>query len=215
MKMYDASVPLRVPMVGWPGDPAFGKSEVSHIDRGDAATVHLIQMTTHTGTHIDAPGHFISTGYSVDAIPLEALIGSCVVVECLDPVVSRDFFTQQFHRGPIPSRILVKTENSRRRLLDSNEFHQDFVALDEGAARWLVENKVLTIGVDYLSIERFDSPQHPVHKILLGAAIAVLEGVRLVAVPVGSYQLTALPLRLEGQDGSPARIILIEDGVTS
>ena len=215
MKIYDVSVPLHVGMVVWPGDPGFMLESISSIAEGQRANVSRISCSSHTGTHVDAPFHFIAQGRTLDLIELNQLAGAAVVVEISgdDDITAEDLDIAEA-MGDLPKgtvRVLFKTSNTLRKLMRSAEFHRDYVAVSPGAARWLVERGYRTVGVDYLSVERFHPPEPETHPILLGADVFVIEGLDLADVPPGNYTLVCAPLKLVGGDGSPARVFLLQE----
>ncbi len=207
--MIDVTVAMHHDMVVWPGDPPFSEAFISAIAEGAQATVRQITLSTHTGTHLDAPSHFLGEGSGVDRVPLSQLIGAATVIDTgvVGCITQSDL--KHLIPGPeIPSRILFKTGNSHRRIIDEPQFREDFVALDASAAAWLTERHVTTVGIDYYSIEPFHNPGNPVHQVLLQHGVAILEGLRLIDVEPGPYRLVALPLKLRGMDGSPLRVVL-------
>jgi arylformamidase len=209
MSIYDISLPISKSMVVWPGDPAVRITQTSHLDRGDVATVSRLEMGAHTGTHVDAPAHFIKDGSGVDALNLDALVGLALVTEVREAsVLTADIMAEL----AIPlgtERVLFHTRNSDLWEQGKRDFDKGFVAISEDGARWLVERGIKLVGVDYLSVGRFDSPV-PTHRLLLEAGVTVVEGLDLSEVRPGMYQLICLPLKIVGADGAPARAILIE-----
>ena len=202
----DISVPIYTGMVHWPGDPAIAVNRVKSIDQGDVCNVSQLAMGAHTGTHMDAPLHFIAKGRSMEKLPIDATIGPCRVVEIKDkesiqPAELRPF---KFKHG---ERILFKTPNSRRSWKTA-AFDEDFVYISKEAAQFLVDRGVMTVGVDYLSIGGFKKDGVETHRIMLGAGIWVIEGLNLSKVKPGKYELVCLPLKIVGADGAPARAVL-------
>jgi len=203
--ILDISLPIHSRMVVYEGDPGVEIAPRLEIARGDTANVSLLSMGSHTGTHVDAPAHFIEGGATVEALPLDSLIGPALVAEvgCERLIGRRDL-------EPLPldgqSRLLLKTRNSA--LWAAGDFSRDFVALDLEGARYLTERGLRLIGIDYLSIEAFHSPGHPVHRHLLGAGVVILEGLDLGRVAPGVYELVCLPLPVRGIDGAPCRAVL-------
>jgi arylformamidase len=200
----DVTVPIRDGMLHWPGNPAIVITQTEHLERGDDATVSSISFGAHTGTHVDAPAHFIVGGTGVERIGLDRLIGPARVVdlgevERIDPshLESVDLRPQD--------RVLFKTRNSRH--WQERQFRPDYTFLSPEAARWLVQRDVWTVGIDYLSIGGIESGVET-HRILLGVGICIIEGLDLSRVGPGAYDLICLPLRLEGLDGAPARVVL-------
>ena len=198
----DISVPIVPGMVVWPGDPAVG---VRQTDEGMYRLTRL-DMSAHTGTHMDAPMHFIRGGVGMEALPLSAVLGPCVVVEIEDPVCVRPEHLESLALAP-GARLLFKTANSRQRL-DSGGFHEYFVYISAAAAHWMVDARVRTVGIDYLSVGGFTQDTKETHDILLGAGIWIIEGLRLGHVEPGPYELVCLPLLIPGSDGAPARAVL-------
>jgi arylformamidase len=205
MALIDISLPIRDGMIVYEGDPGVSVSSAMALDRGDPANVSMLQFGSHTGTHLDAPLHFIDGAASVDRLPLDLLIGPARVVE-----IDAERLIEPAHLGALPldgcTRLLLKTRNSA--LWDRPAFSRDYTALSEAAARVLLERGIKLIGVDYLSIEAFGAEGHRVHRLLLGAGVVILEGLDFRRVAPGEYELICLPLRIAGGDGSPCRAIL-------
>ena len=203
---YDVSVPLRSGMPTYAGEPGPKLEHLKQISRGDSANVTALSLGSHTGTHVDAPHHFLDGRSTVEAMPLEALVGPAQVIELTQQrhVTAADLEAVSIPGGT--TRLLLKTPNSR--FWDDDEFHTDFVGLTGDAARWLVDRGFVLVGIDYLSIEQFGSPEHEVHKILLGANVIIVEGLDLRAVRSGVYTIACAPLKVVGADGAPARVFL-------
>jgi len=161
----------------------------------------VLKMGTHTGTHMDAPIHFLPGGAGTDAVPLQNLIGPARVIEIEDAGAVTQAELRNHNLGH-SERYLFKTLNSRR-CWNGSEFVSNYVSLAEDAAKYLVELKTLAIGIDYLSV---GSPE--VHRTLLGAGVAIIEGLNLSEVNPGEYEFLCLPLRITGGDGAPARALL-------
>jgi arylformamidase len=194
VRIVDVSVPVRPGMIVYPGDPEVRLERVSSIAYGDGVNLSRLDLGVHSGTHVDAPLHFVEGGASVETLPLDVLVGPCVVVEGLDPAA-------------VPAgaeRVLFKTPNSR--MWERDEFSEEFVALDGHGARALVERGVRLVGIDYVSIGDEEA-----HRVLLGAGVVAVEGLDLREVEPGEYRLICAPLRLEGAEGAPARVLLIRD----
>ena len=209
MRLYDISLPISKDLPVWPGDPAVSLVMTGSILNGDKCNITQLQMGTHAGTHIDAPYHFFKDGATVDAIPIETLVGPCLVVELdSDTLIEKKDFLKCNLNGH--SRILFKTKNSEQWAKNITSFNTDYVALGIEAAQYLVEINTLLIGIDYLSIESFHSDDNPVHKLLLKNNITILEGLNLSKVEAGVYELICMPLKLQGSEGAPARVLLRE-----
>lgn len=207
MKIIDVSVPVSSRLPTWPGDPRVSLTLASSIARGDAANVSRLEAGVHTGTHVDAPVHFVEGSTGIDVIPVETLVGPCLVVEADPPGL--DLRPEDLPDTP-HSRVLFKTRNSAHWARGDTEFDTEFVAVGLELARRLVADRKLLVGVDYLSVESFHAPfEHPVHHTLLEARIVVLEGLDLSRVEPGEYELYCLPLKLVGSDGAPARTVLV------
>ncbi len=202
----DISVPIRDATVHWPSDPPVSIKRVKDIEKGDTANLSVISMGAHSGTHVDAPIHFIKDGKGVDRIPLDTVIGRARVIEIRDPESIKPEELAR-HRIQGGERILFKTRNSAH-LWKSNEFVEDFVFISDAAADFLVERGVRLVGVDYLSVGSFKHGGSYVHKKLLIGGIWIIEGLNLSNVTPGKYDLICLPLRIVAGDGAPARAIL-------
>ncbi len=209
MTIYDVSLPISESLVVWPGDPLIRITQPSHLDRGDEATVSRLEMGAHTGTHVDAPAHFVQGGMGVDRLDLNLLVGPAVVVHALEA----DSLTAEVLEGlAIPlgtERVLFHTHNSQRWARGEREFWTDYVGITDGGARWLIARGVRLVGVDYLSVAPYDELVPP-HRTLLGAGMVIVEGLDLSEVDPGVYQFVCLPLKVVGGDGAPARAILIK-----
>jgi len=210
MKLYDISLPISKDLPVWPGDPSVSLMMTSSILKGDQCNITRMQMGAHTGTHIDAPYHFLKGAATTDAIPLETFIGPCFVVELdAEGLIEKKDFREYNLNGH--SRILIKTRNSELWANNISSFDKNYVALGIDAAQYLVEMNTILVGIDYLSIESFQSDGCPVHKLLLKNNITILEGLNLSGVKAGVYELICMPLKLQGCEGSPARALLREE----
>lgn len=202
----DISVPVRSAMVSWPGDPPVEIKRVSSVEAGDTATVSHLSFGSHTGTHMDAPAHFIAGGASLDAISWQAVMGQARVLHLPGVrVVTAEVLKE--HAVRKHERLLLKTENSTAEWWE-RPFQEDFVHLDESAAAYLAERGTLLIGVDYLSVSGYSDNPALVHRALLANGVWIVEGLNLVGVEAGDYELVCLPLKLDGGDGAPARALL-------
>lgn len=211
MPIYDISVPLSAELPVYPGDPRLEIRDALRLAQGDPANVSALNFGAHTGTHVDAPAHFIEGAKKVESLALDVLIGEAEVVE-----VPKDtqVITEEFVETR-STRLLFKTRNSTywgegNLRADKADFRKDFTYLDLAAAKKLVEQGVKLVGIDYLSIEKFGSAEHEVHRALLSHEVIILEGLNLTDVPAGKYELICLPLRLRSHlgDGAPARAVL-------
>jgi arylformamidase len=205
MFLYDVTLPVSSALPVYPGDPVIELTPIAQCAWGDAANVTRIVLSSHTGTHIDAPRHFFDTGATVDHLDLHVLIGPARVVDvpCISHITVADL---QAHDFAGATRVLFKTPNAS--LWDRPGFQTSYHALTPGAAAWLVSCGVRLVGVDYLSVDAFEAQDFPVHRCLLQAGVVIVEGLDLRAVPPGDYELYALPLLLQDGDGAPARVLL-------
>jgi arylformamidase len=203
----DVTVPIHAGMVVYEGDPPVRVTDAAALERGDPANVVRLELGSHTGTHVDAPRHFVPGGETVDRLPPAALLGAARIVGCPPGPIDRATVTAALGATPEPgpARLIFKTGNSE--LWARDRFSRDYQALTLDGARALVDAGVRLVGIDYLSIEAF-GPEHPVHRCLLGAGIVVLEGLDLRGVPPGAYELCCLPLRIRDGDGAPARALV-------
>jgi len=210
MPIYDVTVPLRNELPTWPGDPEIRIATSRSLQKGDDANVSMLTFGAHTGTHVDAPAHFIEGAGKVESLPLEVLIGEAEVIEVPEDVRVIDEAFVSSHCAPGAARILFKTRNSAFWSEPEPRFHTDFTCVDLPAATRLVQHGLKLIGIDYLSIEKYGSDQHGVHHKLLAHGVVILEGLDLSAAPAGKYELICLPLRLRSEkgDGAPARVVL-------
>jgi len=207
MPIYDVTVPIRAGMPIYEGDPAVEIQAWSALAKGDSANVSFLHFGAHTGTHVDAPAHFIEGGRKIDALNLETLIGPARVVRVPDHVTEIDPEFIDSHGLGQAERVLFHTRNSS---FWSEGFRKDFTHLLPEAAQILVELGVKLVGTDYLSIERFHSGHHRTHLGLLSNNVVIVEGLNLSEVPEGDYELICLPLRIAdgAGDGAPARVVL-------
>lgn len=206
MKIFDVTVAIGAQTPIYAGDPPATVESAKRLAAGDSANVSRLAFGAHTGTHVDAPNHFIEGTRKVDQLELKKLIGPCRVVRVPDEIVT----IGPEHLGDIEGieRVLFKTRNSA--FWNEAEFRSDFTHLSPAAADALTQNAVKLVGIDYLSIEKFRSGDHPVHKTLLAKEVVILEGLDLRKIEAGDYELICLPLKYIGGegDGAPARVVL-------
>ncbi|TAK36829.1 MAG: cyclase family protein [Chloroflexota bacterium] len=194
----------------WPGDPEIALELTSSLDAGDPYNLSHLSCGVHTGTHVDAPLHFIAGGGSVDQMPLEVLVGPAQVVHLLDVDAVTPYDLEQANLPPGTCRLLLRTRNSELWRRGVSAFTTDFVALTQDAAAWIVARGIQLIGMDYLSVQRYSDAAPLTHRILLKAGVVIVEGLDLGKVPAGTFNLVCLPLPLVGAEGAPARAILLE-----
>jgi arylformamidase len=211
MKIFDVSLTIREGMAVWPGENPVVLNRRTKIEESAHANVSFLSLGAHTGTHVDAPFHFIADGSKVDEMPLEVLIGPAQVVEVPDAVkVINAEVLAGLKIADEPKRILFKTSNSHYWDLDTDEFQTAFVGIDLSASEELVKRGMILVGIDYLSASPYKISK-PTHDELLGAQMIIIEGLDLRKVQAGFYTLYCLPLKLHGADGAPARVILIQE----
>ncbi|MCL4219380.1 MAG: cyclase family protein [Candidatus Hydrogenedentes bacterium] len=206
MRWIDVSIPLRQGVTGWPGDTRFSMTPEQRIAQGDSCNVSRLELSTHTGTHVDAPWHFIDSGKRLDKVPPDIFFGRARVIDVGQAeMITSDILGEE----PLPPRVLFRTTNSGISMTDV--FNERYVAIEADAARRLVTDGVKLVGVDYLSVApKYDTKT--THHILLGAEVFIVEGLRLREIPAGDYEFIVLPLPLAGADGSPCRAFIGMDG---
>jgi arylformamidase len=211
MRIYDISVPIapgETPV--FPGDPCIEVGSFLAIERGDSANVSVLNFGAHTGTHVDAPAHFIEGAPRLPSLPLEAFAGEARVVEIETEAhaVEERHVTDETIAGA--TRVIFKTRNSAFWTDPRGRFREDFTYIAPEAARALVARGVRLVGFDYLSVEKFDSQGFETHLALLSSGVVIVEGLDLRAVEPGLYELFCLPLKIASGsgDGAPARAIL-------
>jgi arylformamidase len=190
------------------GDAPIKFEFLKDMRRGDAFTLSMYSLGAHSGTHIDAPMHFIRDGASIDHVQLDRLIGPARVIEIPDGVQVIDAAELNRHQWRGAQRVLFRTRSSVREWMKSNVFHRDFAYVAPNAAQMLADAGVLLVGIDYLSGEQFGAPEPRMHQILLGKGIPIVEGLSLEGVRAGDYDLIVLPMKMAGHEGAPARAAL-------
>lgn len=208
MKIYDISVTISEKTPVYKGDPGIEISTFKAIASGDSANASQISLGLHSGTHVDAPNHFIDGTKRVHELDPQKLMGPCRVVDIDKTVVA----IEPEHIGDIAGveRVLLKTRNSEFWSTPEDGFRADFTYITPATAQMLVESGIVLVGIDYLSIEKSGSPGRPVHVGLLEKEIVILEGIDLRGIEPGDYELICAPLKYDGAtgDGSPARTFL-------
>jgi arylformamidase len=202
----DVSVPVRPGMVHWPDDPEVKLERTKSIAEGEEANLTRLDLSAHTGTHMDAPLHFFDEDPGIEALPLDIALGAARVVriEGAEPIDRGHVEELDLRSG---ERILFRTANSDRRWWE-RDFDPSYVHVSLEAAELLGEVGVALVGVDYLSVGAYDGDGTETHRALLGAGVWVVEGLDLSKVEPGDYDLICLPVKLVGSDGAPARVLL-------
>ncbi|MFQ5837600.1 MAG: cyclase family protein [Thermoplasmata archaeon] len=207
MRFIDVSMALGPDTPIYPGDSPFSKLDVRRMEGGDRLNLSEIRMGAHTGTHVDAPRHFIRGGKGIDDLPADAFSGPATVLDLsqvVDSITREDIAGSDIREGDV---VLLRTRNSDRL---GPVFHEDYVYLSEAGAQHFVGLGVKAVGIDYLSIEGFGVRGFPVHRLLLEEDIGIIEGLDLSRVEAGRYWLLCLPMKVGGGDGAPARAVLVE-----
>ncbi len=203
--IIDISWPISEGMTAYKDKKTVTFTAKKEFDR-DKARETLLTLNAHSGTHIDAPSHFLQDGGTIDQLNLESVCGPCLVVDCTsvtEHITADDLKDVEIAPGMI---VLFKTKNSEKS--PENPFDPAFIYLEKSGAEYLASQKVKAVGIDYLGIER-NQPDHETHTILLEKHIPIIEGLRLGEVTPGQYQLFCLPLALRGLEAAPARAILL------
>jgi len=190
------------------GDAPMKFDFLKDMRKGDGFTLSAYSMGAHSGTHIDAPMHFVLGGAPIDRVPLEPLIGPARVIDIPDGVQAINAAELNRHQWKGSPRVIFRTRSSRRGWMSSSTFHRDFAYVAPDAAQLLADAGVQLVGVDYISAEQFGAPAPMTHRILLGKGIPIVEGLSLAGVGAGDYDLIVLPIKVGGHEGAPARAIL-------
>lgn len=210
-EIFDVTLTVSPDLPTWPGDPKIVLERFSKIEEGADANISRMDFGVHTGTHVDAPYHFVHGETTVENLDLDLLTGNAQVV--LVEVKGENIEVSDLQQAEIPGgtvRLLLKTRNSGYWDRIEDGFQRDFVALSPEAAQYLVDLGVKLVGIDYLSIAPFKDGKLT-HQILLKAGMVVIEGLDLRSIQQGRYELFCLPLKLANTDGAPARVILIRE----
>jgi arylformamidase len=176
--------------------------------KGDAFTLSAYSMGAHSGTHIDAPMHFVRDGASIEQIPLNALIGPARVIDIPDAVQAIDAAELNRHDWRGAPRVLFRPRSALRGWMSSSTFHRDFAYIAPDAAKLLADAGIQLVGIDYISAEQFGAAAPLTHRTLLGRNIPIVEGLALDRISAGDYDLIVLPIKVGGHEGAPARAVL-------
>lgn len=202
----DVSMTTAPGMAVWPGDPPVQTRPIARIgESGSASNVTQWSFSSHAGTHVDPPLHFVPGGAGADSLSINGLCGPAIVLDLSAEArhITGEMLEAAGAEGSV--RLLLKTRNSSRQ---DGRFHEDFIAITPDAAEWLVAKGVLLIGTDGPSIEPFGATSFPVHHTLLENAVIVVENLMLAAAPAGRYEMVCAPLKWKDADGAPARVLL-------
>lgn len=213
MQIRDISYPLRDGFPVWPGHVPLKMKVLKSHEAGDGVQLTDLEIGCHTGTHLDAPRHFIPGGGLVPGLDLNTLIGECHVVHYDgDGPITASWFEAQNLPNPVTRLLLHCTQHDGK--LEEAEFFKDYVGISEDAAHYLVNRGLKLIGTDYLSIGPFYGGNPETHRALLGPAVIIVEGLDLRGVDAGAYTLVCLPINVPC-DGAPCRAVLLPRGVLS
>lgn len=190
------------------GDAPMKFDFLKDMRKGDGFTLSVYSLGAHSGTHVDAPMHFVRDGAPIDRVPLEPLIGPARVIDIPDGVQSIDAEELNRHKWKGVPRVIFRTRSSQRGWMHSSTFHRDFAYVAPDAAQLLADAGVRLVGIDYISAEQFGAPAPMTHRILLGKGIPIVEGLALEGVRPGDYDLIVLPMKVGGHEGAPARAVL-------
>ncbi len=208
----DVTYPIFEGMTGWPGQPATAYDVLSCIHCGDTARVTMLHLSAHTGTHMDAPSHFLAQGIDVSRAPVEVGLGPVRIaaIDCPAEVTVAQIQAYEARTRPLEAgeRLLLRTPNSDRKLWVQEPFDKDYHGIGPEAAKYLAGKKLLLVGVDYLSVGPFYAGNPQTHRALMGSQVWIIEGVDLRKITEGDYEMICLPLKLNGSDGSPIRVLL-------
>ena len=205
MKIYDISLTLSPNLTTSPNEDFF---HLEFVKRFAHNQVNLSKLTlgNHNGTHIDAPFHFVEDGKTVEKVDPEKLIGPCQVLEVAPKT---NLIEKSDIEGKIKSkRILFKTSNSA--LLDK-PFTSNYVSIGLSSAQYLAGLKTELVGIDYFGCEAKGSPGHPVHTVLLKSDVVIVEGINLLEVEPGEYEIFVGALKIAAAEATPARVFLIKN----
>ncbi len=209
MTFFDVTVPISEGVPIYEGDPRVKTESFMSMKDGAPANVSHLCFGAHTGTHVDAPNHFIDGTRRVEDLELDKLIGQCCVIEIPDGIMA----IEPRHLGDLTNaaRVLFKTRNSSFWNTPEDGFRTDFTYIAPEAAAMIADAGIKLVGIDYLSVEKFGSTDFETHITLLEKEIVILEGLDLRKIAAGDYDLICLPLKYTGAtgDGAPARTILV------
>lgn len=209
MNIIDISWPLSNKTTGYKDRTSVRLEQLKEFER-DGARESALWITSHSGTHVDAPAHMLKEGKTIDRLSLENFSGPCVVLDMtmVAEKITREIVQEHADLIKDGDIVLCKTVNSY--LESTAPFNPNFVYIESTGAEYLVEKKVKAVGIDYLGIER-NQPDHGTHQELMSNGIVIIEGLRLAHVEPGRYMLVCLPLNVIGLDGAPARAVLLPE----
>jgi arylformamidase len=209
--MLDVTVAIAPGMLTYPGDPTVRIDRIEDMAAGDVSNLSVVSMSAHTGTHVDAPFHFVAGGDTIDRLPLDVLVGEVFVAD-MRGVSTIGVAELEAAGAPAGTqRVFFLTDWSARWNERTPAFPERYTAVTQDGARWIVDRGFRMVGTDFISIEGPEDPTFAVHRTLLGAGVVIVEGLDLRDVTPGTYTVWCLPLKLRDGDGGPARVILVAD----
>lgn len=210
--IYDISIRLGLESIDHPGAPPYSRRLIWEIEKGRPCNLSEIVMTTHTGTHVDAPSHFVPGGKSIDQYSARDFIfpAHVISIEDEDSIKRAHLEGLDFERG---DALLFRTLNSMRGISKSGKFSKDYIALSPEAAEFCALRKVGLVGIDYVTIDKYGDKSFSAHRKLLENEVLILEGIDLRDVPEGKYTLFCIPLSIEGAEASPVRALLFTEPI--
>ncbi|MEO0732375.1 MAG: cyclase family protein [Bacteroidota bacterium] len=208
----DATFPIFEKMTGWPDQPPAHFYTLSRIHEGDQAKVTMLHLSAHSGTHMDAPNHFMAEGIDIGRAPIDIGLGPVRIaaIDCPAAVTVEQLEDYEARTRPLlpGERLILRTPNSDKKFWLQDPFDEDYHAISPPAAHWIVEKKLSLIGVDYLSVGPYHKGNPQTHRALMGAGIWIIEAVDLRTITEGDYEMICLPLKIAGSDASPIRVLL-------
>jgi arylformamidase len=210
-RFVDISMPLVGDIPTWPGSIGLTTSALSSIAAGDEANVTRVEMDVHTGTHVDAPLHFVPDGKTLGEVGLDPFVGPAYVVDVTGTAVIDAATLEGAQIPDDTTRLLLRTDNSFDPKRHRAPFDPDYAALSKGGAQWVVDRGIRLVGIDYMSIQRHED-SFDTHRVILGAGTVIVEGLRLADARPGRWILMCLPVNLAGAEAAPARAVLLPEG---
>ncbi|WP_131780917.1 cyclase family protein [Legionella gresilensis] len=204
-KYYDLTANISEKLVTFPGDPRYQAEQVSTLEDGSHFHLNKLSLGNHTGTHIDFPAHVIKGGKTSSDFPIETLIGSGLIIEVPDQEISVTKSLIASHSIMKNDFVFFKTANSK--ISKNSAFTDKYVYIEPDAAEELLGKGVKIVGIDYISVDKYESEDLPVHKSLLLKDVLIVEGLELKNVPVGRCKIYIMPMKINDMDGLPARVI--------
>jgi arylformamidase len=208
-KIFDISVCLGTEEITYPGDPEYKRETMSELGKNGAYELSRLTLSSHSGTHIDAPAHFIKNGKKIHELSLREFIQPACVIDIHHTSMITVDELKTVSWGPAKA-LLFKTENSRQGKISASMFTPDYVYLAPEAALYCLEKKITLVGIDYITIDKSGGTEFGSHNILLGHGVIILESIDLKDVPPGQYTLLCLPLKIYDGEASPVRAVLLQ-----